>query len=150
MLSRILAVGWLALFSIAPPLRAQQSSKDALKAFETAFNERDVADLVALHTRDGVRMPPDVPSVKGEEALKKYFEDSFEFYESAELSLKEGGKEEGPDMIVSWGTYSITVVPNESDEEITSSGKWLTLSAKMTDGTLKMKRAIWNPDAPAP
>jgi ketosteroid isomerase-like protein len=73
--------GAILLVASAPPAVGQERTDPVLNrlaaAFAAAFNERDAGKIAAFYTDDAVVMPPDMPMVKGREAIETYYRRGF-------------------------------------------------------------------------
>ena len=116
--------------------------------FEAAIAAGDAAALLALHTGDSVRMPPNAEAIVGGEAILAAFEAMF-LEQEMELSVTTEDVVGLGDHAVAWGTYVVTF-PVEEDDPLQESGKWMNLLEKQADGTWKIARHIWNTNGPLP
>lgn len=137
-----------ALLLVAPGLHAQEEIVDA---FVAAFNSADVDGLLKLHAPDAVRLPPNQPPVIGQEALRDYFRQQLTEYPFIELSARQDGQLVAELFAVSWGSYQLSVIPENGADEVTETGHWVSILSQQEDSDeWLIARAIWNPDSPPP
>ena len=107
--------------------------------------EQDFETLMSLWTEDGVLILPNHEPVKGIEALRKMMANQRE--ESKNYSITEYVHDFNEVRIVGdwafeWGTYRGTMVPKESGEPVTETGKLMRILKKQPGGVWKVARAI--------
>ena len=118
----------------------------------TAVEASDVDGLVALHTDDAVRLPPDGPSYSGKAAFEENFRGDFEQF-SIEVVWPVEGTEE---IVVADGwayhlsEYAMLVTPKEGGETMEEKGNVVVIIQRQPDGSWKFAREIWNRNNPPP
>jgi uncharacterized protein (TIGR02246 family) len=121
-----------------------------LVQFAEAFKRGDAEGLAAIYTEDAVQLNPNMPPWVGGAAIKQAFTGFF-----SNVSVTDA-KFTTHDIIISGehaierGTYALRFRPKSgAGNEMTDSGKYLTVWERQPDGTWKIVRDITNPDAPA-
>lgn len=110
-----------------------------------AYRAKDVEAAVALYSPDTVFMPPNVPLVRGKDAIRSYFTKRFA-QGTIDLRLEPqdvGGS--GPIAFQS-GTYSLSI-EREGTPPVRDRGKYLFVS-KLINGKWLFEQAIWSSDLP--
>ena len=112
-----------------------------------AFNAKDVEGAVALYSPDAVFMPPNVPLLRGKDAIRTYFTKRFaDGATGLRLEPQDVGGS-GPIAFQS-GTYSL-VVERAGSAPTRDRGKYLFVS-KLLNGKWLFEQAIWSSDLPPP
>ena len=112
-----------------------------------AFHAGDTSAAVALVMDDAVDLPPNRPAVVGKEAIRSFVQSDFDRFtwdftdEIVEIEVS-------GDLAVMWTNYSLTLTPKDGGEPVESSGKWLKVLKRQSDGSWKFSRNIWNSDNP--
>jgi ketosteroid isomerase-like protein len=112
------------------------------EAWQAAYNEGNVDAVVALYMEDGMRMPPDVPTVKGREAIKAQIVDGMEMG-LAKVKIETVDMKVMDDMGFGRGTF----VGMDAEGNTITKGKWAN-AAKMVDGKWHIQYDIFNYDMP--
>lgn len=110
-----------------------------------AFTAKDVEAAVALFSPDAVFMPPNVPLLRGKDAIRTYFTKRFA-NGATNLRLEPqdvGGS--GPIAFQS-GTYSLTI-ERAGGAPARDRGKYLFVS-KLLNGKWLFEQTIWSSDLP--
>jgi uncharacterized protein (TIGR02246 family) len=114
-----------------------------------AFNAGDTSAAVALVMDDAVDLPPNRPAVIGKEAIRSFVQSDFNRF-TWDFTDEIVEVEVSGDLAVMWTNYSVTLSPKDGGEPIESSGKWLKVLKRQSDGSWKFSRNIWNSDNPPP
>ncbi len=114
-----------------------------------AFNNGDANAAVALAMDDAVDLPPNRPAVIGKEAIRSFVQSDFDQF-TWDFTDQIVEVQVGGDLAVVWTNYMVTLTPKHGGEPIESSGKWLKVLNRQTDGSWKFSRNIWNSDNPPP
>jgi uncharacterized protein (TIGR02246 family) len=140
-----------------PQAMAQPSDEDVTAAVNAIWREYEASQVasdpdrwIALWTDDGVKMPPDVPAIEGKKQI----------FERAQRSMAEPIDDmvitplethSAGDMAYSRGVFSFTFTIDETGEQETIDGKFMTILQRQPDGSWKIHRDIHNwtlPPAP--
>lgn len=147
-----LALGLAVTACQAPaPETAGLSDEDvaAIKKIEQdwvkALLAGDWAAGAMMHTEDAVRMPPNMPAVRGRADIEAGLAQVGTVTDFTISTVEVNGRD---GFAWSWQTYSITIVPSDDSEPITRAGKAIVLWQKEPDGTWLAHRVIWNSDNP--
>lgn len=115
----------------------------------TAVNAGDVEALLALISNDIEIIPPNQPSVRGEQA-KQWIRG---FMEQSTLQMQpysnEGIVVDG-DLAFHRFSFEWTATPKEGGDSVTERGAGVHILRRQPDGSWKVAIDIWNPEAPPP
>ena len=124
--ARVLSVVSLLLlasasFSVAAPGDGP-SSVDATWA--KAFKANDVEAAVACYAPDAILWMPEAPEAKGTAAIRDGYKGFFAANKVQDVSTKEIHRETTGNRSVSWGTFSMTVLPTGAAKPVTATGRY--------------------------
>ena len=123
--------------------RAKLLERDAQWA-ALASEGQDVDAILAYWTNDAVVIPPDLPVVAGQEALREYVEQSLQIpgfritWSSTDVSFSPDGH-----LAYLVGTNSVTL-DGPDGTSIHSAGRVITIWRKEEDGEWRCCVDIWN------
>ena len=130
---------------VAPALSADESDiAGRAAAWQEAYNAGNLEAVAALYTEDSCRMPPNLETVEGQEAIVGNLQ-AFKDMGGAQVNLAVTEAESVGDMAYGAGTYEIT----GADGSHVDHGKWLNVS-KRVNGEWKIYCDIWNTNMPLP
>ena len=134
----------------APTHTADLAALEAIaQKYEAAYSAGDAEALVALHTDDAIRMPPNAPSLIGKEAIRVAYQATFDqFTGKITLSLKE--VEFAGDWAFVRGASAVTLTPKAGGEPLQDEGKYLSIRKRQPDGSWKIFWTNWNSNNPLP
>ncbi|MCU0789268.1 MAG: DUF4440 domain-containing protein, partial [Verrucomicrobia bacterium] len=125
------------------------------KAFEQAFEQamtqfrapvKDWPEFVrSAYDEDAILMPPDMPAVRGREAILAFLQAFPVFSGHRQTSLEADG---AGDFIFTRDAFSCTLTLPGAPPTFYA-GKALTIWRRQADGEWKMFREIWNREPPA-
>ena len=146
---RLLRGGTLTLAAlmlvVAPALAADESDlAGRASAWQEAFNAGNLEAVAALYTADACRMPPNMESVEGQEAIAGNLQ-AFVDMGAAQVNLAVTEDESVGDMAYGAGTYEIL----GADGSHIDHGKWINISKRL-NGEWKIYCDIWNTNMPLP
>ena len=132
-------------------MTSTQADVDAIAAlwdqYEAAVESGDVDAVLAIHSGDSVRMPPNESTIVGKEGIRSWYQKAFD-QSTLELEISQKEIQILGDWAFERGTYAVTFTPKEEGEPASENGKWVIISQKQPDGSWKRARAIWNSDNP--
>ena len=138
----------------APPADTSAADIKAIKDGEAAWTAdmaaKNVDKLVAHYADDASLLIPDMPIVKGRDAIRTAISGLFSD-PNASLNFTTGDVQvsKGGDLAYSQGTYSQTMTNPKTKKAQTETGKYVTVYKKQADGSWKAVEDINNADAPA-
>lgn len=122
-------------------------SPTALDAsFEAELEAGNVAALVAMHTKNGERLPPGMEAVGGREDLSNYLASRLAPFTERAIDLT--GVEEGTAGDLGWTTGQYSFEYTGEGDPVTGAGTYMAVSRKGDDGCWRYKWVLWNRDAP--
>jgi ketosteroid isomerase-like protein len=128
-----------------------EALKNMVNEWMALYNASDFERLVSFYyEEDAVRMPPDIPMLRGKAAIlarfKKDIEQSDEHLDS---SIIEDVRVSG-DMAMVRGNDTGTSTPKGGGEPTRFDSKWLGIFERQPDSTWKCIYEIWNSNLPLP
>ena len=116
--------------------------------YDAALNAGDLDSFMSLLTDGSMRMIPNMPALVGKDAIRDFFQSSFE-----QNAVEVDGLIEEVIVCGDWafiqGTYTYTITRKVGGEVIRDdSGKWVAFNKRQPDGTWKYHRIIYNSDLP--
>lgn len=125
-----------------------ESAKAAIQAlnrqWEISFEHHDAAGLVALFTKDCVRMPQGGPTTVGRPALEAAYRQDFAEVWKTQAKVRLDAEE-----VILSGEYAVargtdTLVQNQDGRPMEETGKWLFIYRQQPDGTWKYHWITFN------
>lgn len=118
--------------------------KEAVSAWEEAYQAGNLDRLIEIYADDAVSMPPGLPILEGKAAIEADFRQFFkEFKVERQFSLVD--LEMSGDMAVRRGEWTQAFTPKAGGESVTQVGKCLVVFKRFGD-EWKMIMEIWNYD----
>lgn len=120
----------LAAFSL-PALADEAAAGSAQDCWLKAFKAADADAVTKCYASDAVLWIPGGPMAKGSQEIHDGFAGYFADFTIKSVELTPMGSKTVGDDAVSWGTYSIVIVPKEGGEETTEVGRYTDVSKKI-------------------
>jgi len=130
-----------------------EAEKASLLEVDREFNDATAAEgldgWVRFFAEDGTMFPQGSPPVRGHEAIRALMSPAFDLegfsltWEPVEAEVSEDGS-----LGYTHGTFEM-FVPGEDGEVTSTTGKYLTVWRKQSDGSWKVAADIGNNDPPA-
>ena len=138
----------------APPEVPTQAQIEAAvgqvhEAYVAARNAGNAASVAALYTDDAVVMPPNLPEVKGKEAIQLFYQAYIDKF-SYEIVAPQVEAAASGNWAFGRGTYAVKVTPKAGGKATDDSGRYLLILTRQTEGPWKIARHIWSSDRPLP
>lgn len=114
------------------------------KSYSERFMTNDSAFYLSRYCTDAEVYSPNVPAVKGREAIRKFFYNDGN-NKDAKIELPAGNFYGNEEMVVEEGNYNFPDGKGGSVDK----GKFIAIW-KQEDGKWKLFREIWNTDMPPP
>ncbi len=137
-----LAVMVLAVGSGAWAAHHEGDLSKLAEAWQATYNAGDYAAVVALYAEDGMRMPPDTPTVSGHEGIQAQIQAGVDMG-LAKVMISVAESHIQGDVGHGRGTFE----GMDAEGNTISKGKWANC-IKMVDGEWKIHYDIFNYDAP--
>lgn len=134
----------------ADPNAACHGSPKALdEAFEADLEAGNVAALVAAHTKNGSRFPPNMPEMAGRAQVSAYLASRMDPFSERVLDLTDISEMTDGSLGITLGQYRFDYTFTAGGEHATGQGKYMATSRQGDDGCWRLHWVIWNRDAPA-
>lgn len=124
-----------------------QSIKDAIAAWDRAWNAGDCETLASFYTADAVAMGPNVPGTMGVEALNAWCRKDFDQFKEENRSIVEDVRVSG-NLAVARGTQETSTTPKAGGNSVRDKEKWIVVFLRQADGSWKVLWEIYNSDLP--
>ncbi len=131
-LTRVLLLPGLLIASVAlaAPTTPADGPGSVDAAWAKAFKANDLEAVVACYAPDGVAWVPDSPQAKGTQAIRESFRVFFAENTVQDISISEMHHDSVANRSVSWGTYSMTIVPKATGKPVTATGRFTEVTEK--------------------
>ena len=86
-------------------------------------------------------LPPNRPAVVGKEAIRAFVQSDFDRF-TWNFTDEIVEVEASGDVAVMWTKYSVTLIAQDGGEPVESSGNWLKVLRRQSDGSWKSSRNI--------
>jgi uncharacterized protein (TIGR02246 family) len=120
---------------------------ELVRRYDDSVNSVDMDGFEAIFTRDAVQMPPAMQEVKGAPAIRLRLE-AFLKENDDELRTEVREIDFARDRAIVRVTYVETWTPRAGGNTVQVKGKGFQFVQRLTDGTWRIAREIWNEDAP--
>jgi len=146
----VLAVVALAATGCGQPKGEEFTTKDAAnirqknQEFVDAFNAKHVQQILDLYADNSVFMPPNMPTLRGSDALKMYYGDLFHGG-ATNLKLEVGEVSGHGPIAYQTGPYELDYAADGSKHD---RGKYLFVLRNM-NGTWRLQYTMWSSDLPS-
>ena len=137
-----LTVAVVALGLATPGHADEAAAKALLEKWMTAYNSGDLEAVAALYAEDGCRMPPNMETVTGREAILEALKTGLEMgVAKVKIGLTSTGGSDDHGYTI--GTFAIL----DADGNKVDHGKWMNTLTKVGDDWM-IHCDIWNSDMP--
>lgn len=117
------------------------------KARADAFNHGDAAAIAAHFAEGALLMAPDKPVQVGREAVRNYYQQIFDEYNTGLKSHYEEVEVSG-DQAYGRGFAEVILTPKRGGQALKSTAKYINILKRQRDGTWKTTHDIWNGNEP--
>lgn len=132
----------------ASTFAAEKSAmEETSRKYEQAYAAADAATLASLYTEGAILLPDDAEMVRGRQAIREFF--SAGMGSGATIKFTTLQIEGEGDLAFEVGRYDYSVQPEGQDAQ-ESSGKYVVVWRKGTDGVWRAHVDIWNQTPQAP
>ena len=109
-----------------------------------AVNAGDAVSASNIFAPDGVVLPPGMPALNGVDAIRGWFTGFFAAMSVHGFGLQTAGVETYGDSMVEHGTWQGTFQPKDGSPAKQGGGSYLTVYARVADGTVRVIRDSFN------
>ncbi|MGH2648728.1 MAG: YybH family protein [Ginsengibacter sp.] len=124
------------------PLKAQMTTAEhnaLAKIYQDAYNRKDDKAMLAMYTKDAIRITPDSVVANGTEAIGKEFAEEFK-HSTATLEITPQNTMEKDGSSIGTGTFHVTGT-NDQGEKIDVMGTYTNTMAK-ENGQWKIAKSV--------
>jgi len=109
-----------------------------------AVNAGDVEAATHLFAPDAIVLPPGQQSLEGTVAINAWFTQTFASFGVQGFALQPDALEECGDIAIEHGSWNATFAPRDGSAGMPAGGTYLTVYARLADGTVRMIRDTFN------
>jgi ketosteroid isomerase-like protein len=109
-----------------------------------AVNAGDVEAAVGLFSPAAIFLPPGQPALEGTPAIRAWFTHVFANFRIEEFALQPGAVDERGDIAIEHGSWKATFRPKDGSPRRPAAGTYLTVYARLSDGSVRMIRDTFN------
>ena len=120
--------------------------KEAIAAWDKAWNAGNCELLASFYTADAIAMPPNAPATKGKDLAS--CRKDFDQFREENHSLVQDDRICGS-LGVARGTQEATSTPKAGGHSVRDKEKWIVVYERQPDGGWKVLWEIFNSDLPA-
>lgn len=128
---------------------AARAAIDSLRArYASAWLAGNAERVTELYATDAVLLYPDQPALRGQPAIRAYFEGFFAAFRQEEFSLTSEEIQVTDRWAFDRGTVRWRGVPQGGGPAVTDEGKYLVILERQADGSWRVARDMDNSDRP--
>jgi uncharacterized protein (TIGR02246 family) len=109
-----------------------------------AVNAGDANAAADLFASDGILLPPDQTVRAGSAAIREWFTQIFAAFRPQGFGLQPISLEEYGDIAIEHGSWNATFAPTDGSPSMPAGGTYLTVYARLADGSVRMIRDTFN------
>lgn len=125
---------------------AEAAIRKADAAFEAGARAGDANVLANTYAADAVLLPPNMPMIRGRDAIHTFWSGLVGGVTSLDVSLNTTDVQQSGDLAVETGTYRLQMTPKNATAAVNDEGKFLIAWRKI-DGQWKIVRDMFSSDA---
>ena len=111
---------------------------------EGSYRTSDCNAMVGVAADDAVFEPPNTPSAKGPDAIRKWCDPMFAQMKTKSLTISNKEIDTSGDIGVDTGDYDWILTPAKGGADVHAVGRYVTIWHRQSDGSWKTTRLIWN------
>jgi uncharacterized protein (TIGR02246 family) len=124
------------------PLRADVDQTRAQHV--AAVNAGDAKAATHLFAPDGIFLPPGQPALEGTAAINVWFTQLFGGFRVQGFRLEPAAVDDLGDLAIEHGSWCATMAPRDGSPTMPAGGTYLTVYARLADGSVRMIRDTFN------
>ena len=109
-----------------------------------AVNAGDAKAAARLFASDAIFLPPGQPALPGVAAIYEWFAQTFAAFRPQGFRLQPGSLDEYGEIAIEHGSWNATFAPTDGSASMPTGGTYLTVYARLADGTVRMIRDTFN------
>lgn len=125
-------------------LSVREAADEVRREHVAAVNGGDAEAAARLFGPDAVLLPPGEPALEGIRAIHGWFTYVFGRFNINGFRLQPGGIEQIGDATIEHGSWEAMFQPKGGSQELPAGGTYLTLYARLSDGSVRMIRDTFN------
>lgn len=114
------------------------------KQHVAAVNAGDVEAAASVFGPEGIFLPPGQPALEGTPAIRAWFTHVFANFSVQGFGLQPGTVEPHGDIMIEHGNWEATFQPKDGSPALPAGGTYLTVYARLADGSVRMIRDTFN------
>jgi uncharacterized protein (TIGR02246 family) len=122
----------------------KQAVEQTREQHVAAVNAGDVEAATHLFAPDAIFLPPGQPSLEGTAAINAWFTQVFASLRVQGFTLQPGALEECGDIAIEHGSWNAIFAPRDGSAGMPTGGTYLTVYARLADGSVRMIRDTFN------
>lgn len=129
----------------APSSTSLAKAVDLVRDLHVAAVNAGNADAATkLFAPEGVFLPPGQPALEGTAAIGAWFTHVFANFHLEGFGLHPGVVEPHGDIMIEHGSWNATFQPKDGSPDMPAGGTYLTVYARLADGSVRMIRDTFN------
>ena len=109
-----------------------------------AVNAGDAEAAASLFSPEGIFLPPGQPALEGPPAIRAWFTHVFANFRVEEFGLQPATVDQRGDIAIEHGNWKATFRPKDGSPGLPAAGTYLTVYARLSDGSVRMIRDTFN------
>lgn len=122
----------------------EDSVEELRRLHVAAVNGGDAEAAANLFAPDGVFLPPGQPALEGVVAIRAWFAGLFATIRVQGFGIQPVGVQTYGDALIEHGMWQATFHPNHSAQALPGSGTYVTIYARVADGSVRVMKEIFN------
>ena len=109
-----------------------------------AVNAGDAEAAASLFSPEGIFLPPGQPALEETPAIRAWFTHVFAGFGIEEFCLQPATVDQRGDIAIEHGNWRATFRPKDGSPGLPAAGTYLTVYARLSDGSVRMIRDTFN------
>ena len=109
-----------------------------------AVNAGNAEAAANLFGPEGIFLPPGQPALQGTAAILAWFTHVFANFRIVRFDLQPANMEQRGDIAIEHGNWQATFQPKNGSPELPAAGTYLTVYARLSDGSVRIIRDTFN------
>jgi uncharacterized protein (TIGR02246 family) len=125
--------------------RSLEDSVEELRRLHVAaVNAGDADGAANLFAADGVFLPPGQPALEGRDTIRGWFTGLFANIRVQGFGIQPAAVQTFGDAVIEHGSWQATFHPGNSDQAQSGGGTYVTIYARVADGSVRVMKDIFN------
>ncbi len=109
-----------------------------------AVNAGDAEAATSLFSPEAIFLPPGAPALEGTAAIRAWFDQVFAKFSVQGFGLEPGAVDQYGDTMIEHGNWKATFQAHNGSPALPAAGTYLTVYARLSDGSVRMIRDTFN------